>query len=108
MRTRGVVPSARSPADEKLRRNEMLLAGHATTGLASIGKVAITAEGEYPLALRHLNAPALARVGWLGVKVVREHRRRREAQPVPSWDQLIGLQAPPWELDELALIRAVG
>ncbi len=55
---------------------------------------------------RHLNSPALARVGWQAVKVMREHRRRREAREVPSWEQLIRVQAPPWELDELALIRA--
>lgn len=94
--------------DEKLRRNEMLLAGHAATGLASIGKVVVTAPGENLLGLRHLNAPALARVGWQAVKVVREHDRRRKARQVPSWEQLIRMQAPPWEIDELAIIRAAG
>lgn len=99
----------RLSADEALKRNEMLLAGHAATGLASLGKTAITAATLPPgtewLALRHVNAPALARVGWEGVKVVREHHRRRVDREIPTWADLIRLQAPPWELDELALIR---
>ncbi len=92
-------------ADETLRRNEMLLAGHAATGLASIGKVALSAPGENLLALRHLNVPALTRVGWQGFKVVREHQLRRAERAVPSWEELARRTAPPWELDELATLR---
>ena len=83
----------------------MLLAGHAATGLASIGRVALTAPGEHPLALRHLNTPALARAGWQAVHIGLEYRCRRNARAIPSWEELARLQAPPWELDELAVMR---
>lgn len=89
-------------ANQELRRDEMLLAGHVATGLASVGKSAVVGYSKKnPLALRHLNAPVLARAGWLAVKVTHEHRRRRDARRVPTWDEIIAEQTLPWELDEL-------
>lgn len=88
-------------SNQALRRNEMLLAGHAVTDLASLGKVVVLAPEFGPLALQHLNAPAMAREGYLGWKVVREHQQRSADRRVPSWDDIL-LEAPvPWELDEL-------
>jgi hypothetical protein len=96
----------RLSANETLRRNEMLLAAHATTGLAAVGKVLFVGYGGDLLALRHLNAPALARAGYVGLKVVREHRRRTAGRRVPTWDELLHQTTLPWELDELAVMKA--
>jgi hypothetical protein len=92
--------------NESLRRNEMLLAAHATTGLAAVGKVVFSAPGENLLALRHLNAPALARAGYVGLKVVREHRRRAAGRRVPTWDELLREVTIPWELDEMEVMKS--
>lgn len=93
--------------NQQLRRDEMLLAGHAATGLAALGKAGVVAfSGAGPLALRHVNAPALARTGFLGWKVMREHRRRVAEYHVPSWDEILVGKTLPWELDELAVLEA--
>lgn len=89
--------------NESLRRQEMLLAGHAATGLASIGKVAILAHaGEGPIALRHLNMPAVARAGYLGFRVAMNYRQRYEERQVPSWEDLLREAPLPWDLNDPA------
>lgn len=93
-------------ANQKLRRNEMLFCGHAATGVASIVKTVAAAPAENALTLRHLNAPALIRVGFLSVKVLREYQRRRDERAVPSWDDLLLATPFPWELDELSILGA--
>lgn len=91
--------------DQQLRRDEMRLAAHAVTGLAALGKTGILAlDGEGPLAVRHINVPALARTGYLGWKVMHEHRRRVAEYHVPSWDETLQGKTLPWELDELAVL----
>jgi hypothetical protein len=51
-----------------------------------------------------VNAPALARAGYLGWRVAREHRRRVASYHVQSWDEIL-LQYPlPWELDEMSVL----
>lgn len=93
-------------ANQKLRRNEMLFCGHAATGVASIVKTVAVAPAEHALTLRHLNPPALIRLGFLSVKVLREYQRRRDERAVPSWDDLLLAEPFPWELDELSILGA--
>ncbi len=93
-------------ADEKLRRNEMLLAGHAATGLSAIGKVAVLAPAENLVALRHLNLPALARIGFLSFQVGGTYVERHRQRSVPSWDELLEAAPLPWELDEIAAMAS--
>lgn len=83
----------------KLRRDEMLLAAQGALGASALGKTAVVLVAtKNPLGIRHLNAPALARTGFLGFKVVREYRRRRADRSIPSWDALLIEGANPWEL----------
>lgn len=95
----------RMSANDLLRRNEMLAAGHGTTGLAAVGKVVISLPAENALALRHLNVPALARAGRAGWKVAQEHRERAAARRVVTWEELLRSATAPWELDELRVIE---
>jgi len=84
---------------EHAQRTELLLAGHAMVGAASLGKVAARSmlEGVGPLAIRHLNVPVLLRVGMLSLQVVGDSHRRR-ASGAPSWDDLLADAAQPWQL----------
>jgi hypothetical protein len=82
--------SAALTAQERRLRSELLLAAHAITAAAGVGKTAARAAalpGKAAVALRHLNLPALGHVGVIGVGLVVDHRRRRGAE-APSWRDL--------------------
>lgn len=91
--------SSKLTGAEHSQRNELLLAGHALVGAASLGKVAARSmlADVGPLAIRHLNVPVLLRVGMLSIQVVGDgHRRRTSA--APSWEELLADAAEPWQL----------
>lgn len=86
---------------EQALRSELLLAGHAMVGAASLGKVAARSmlAGVGPLSIRHLNLPVLLRIGMLSLEVVADGRRRRSSGAA-SWDELLALEVQPWQLAE--------
>lgn len=91
---------------EQSLRSELLLAGHAIVGAASLGKVAARSmlAGVGPLSIRHLNLPVLLRIGMLSLEVVADGRRRRSSGAA-SWDELLTLEVQPWQLAEAADIE---
>lgn len=68
---------------------ELLLAAQAITAAAAIGKSTARAAvlPVKSMSIRHLNLPALARVGLLGIGLLADHRRRRSTE-APSWSEL--------------------
>lgn len=91
--------SAELTATEHAQRSELLLAGHAMVGAASLGKVAARSmlDGVGPLAIRHVNVPVLLRIGMLSLQVVGDGHRRRTSGAA-SWDELFANAAQPWQL----------
>ena len=96
-------------------RAELLLAGHALVGAASLGKAVTTTMATSPLpsvtrhatAFRHLNWPVLFKVATTSLDVARDSRARRST--AASWDDLLAGVVAPWQLDEaVRLDAAVG
>lgn len=54
-------------------------------------------HAEGPVALRHVNAPALIRCGVASVAVLRDRRQRNALKP-PEWEDLLRGAVVPWEL----------
>lgn len=100
---------------ETALRTELLLAGHALVGAASLGKAATTTMATAPLpsvtrharAFRHLNWPVLFKVATTSLDVARDSRARRST--AATWDDLLAGVAAPWQPDEaMWLDDAVG
>jgi hypothetical protein len=100
---------------ESALRAELLLAGHALVGAASLGKGVTTTMATSPLpsvtrhakAFRHLNWPVLFKVATTSLDVARDARAR--SSTAASWDDLLARVAAPWQLDEaMRLDAAVG
>jgi hypothetical protein len=97
MLTRGT--AVLQPA-EAAQRTELLLAGHAIVGAASLGKALTSAlVTRSPVrAYRHLNWPVLVRAATASLRVAGDARARGRG-PGPSWDDLLAGVAAPWQLD---------
>lgn len=96
------------PAESALRA-ELLLAGHALVGAASLGKAVTTSIGlagvtRQATAFRHVNWPVLMRIAATSLAVARDARARRSG--AASWDDLLAGLAAPWQLDEAAALDA--
>lgn len=86
------------------KRTEMLLAAHAAAGAVSLSQTAAAAvAGGMVIAARHLNVPALMRVGTLALKMHAD-TATRSAAGAPSWNQLIEDEAATWTLPEAVAI----
>lgn len=87
------------PAEDSLR-TELLLAGHALVGAASLGKaLTIALATRSPIrAYRHVNWPVLVRAASASLQVAGD-ARAREQGPGRSWDDLLAGVAAPWQLD---------
>lgn len=96
--------SAHLSPSETSKLHEMLLAGHALVGAAALTH-AVTAGfgGEGPLALQHVNAPALIRTAVAARAVRADVKRRADLRP-PTWDELAGL---PWEREDARLLADI-
>lgn len=92
---------------EQALQTEMLLAGHGLVGGLALGKsVTILLLTKNPaLAIRHVNVPVLLRVATLSLAAVRNHRQR-QSLAAPSWDELLGEWAQPWQLEAALDIEA--
>jgi hypothetical protein len=106
--------SAELEPGEAALRAELLLAGHALVGAACLGKAVSTAvAAASPLgvvaqakAFRHINWPVLFKIATTSLDVTRDARARRST--AAGWDDLLGHEAAPWQLDEaMALDAAV-
>lgn len=77
-------------AAEAALRSELLLAAHGLVGAASLGKTVARSfcAPTGPMALRHVNAPVLMRVGMLALEV-RADVRGRAAAAAPEWTELL-------------------
>ncbi len=96
-RTRGTVELTTA---ERALQTELLLAGHGLVGAFALGKATtILLLSKNPaMAVRHLNAPVLMRVGSLGLAAVANSRKRSNIA-APPWDELLKQWAAPWQLD---------
>lgn len=97
MLTRG---SALLQPAEAAQRTELLLAGHALVGAASLGK-ALTMALAAPSPIRgykHVNWPVLVRAAITALQVAGD-TRTRDRGPGRSWDDLLTNVAAPWQLD---------
>ncbi|MFC8046235.1 hypothetical protein [Nocardia sp. NPDC057353] len=91
--------TARLPSGTAAKRTEMLLAAHAAAGAISLSKTAAAAiAGQAAMAARHLNIPALLRIGMLALQV------RSDTAAAPSWEELLAEQAATWSLPEAVTI----
>lgn len=96
--------SPRLSAAGTAKRTEMLLAGHAAAGAASLSKtVAAAMAGETVVAVRHLNVPVLVRVGMLALKM-RTDAADRATHRAPSWTQILAEEAATWTMPEAIAI----
>ena len=103
-RSRGTLPLTEA---EQALQTELLLAGHGLVGGLALGKsVTILLLTKNPaLAIRHVNVPVLLRVATLGLAAVRNHRQR-QSLAAPSWDELLGEWAQPWQLEAALDVEA--
>jgi hypothetical protein len=94
---------------ETALRAELLLAGHALVGAASMGRAARMSVMVPPgpgnvlrlaQASRHINWPVMMKIATTSLDVVRDARSRRSS--ASSWDDLLTGVAMPWQLDEAA------
>ena len=83
---------------QRAKRTEMLLAGHSIVGAFCLGRTVFSQFVEGPLALRHVDAPVLIRVGCLALQIGADAGRRRRLAP-PTWQTLLEQSAQPWQLD---------
>jgi len=106
--------SAELEPGEAALRAELLLAGHALVGAASLGKAvstAVTAASPIGVvaqakAFRHINWPTLLKIATTSLDVAQDARTRRST--AAGWDDLLAHEAAPWQLDEaMALDAAV-
>ena len=88
------------------RRNEMLLAGHALVGAASLGRTFAAGMAHDVFALRHLNVPVLVRLGAQALAVIRDVRSERSLRP-DSWDELAGRVIAPATTDFAVVLGAM-
>ncbi|MBE1513442.1 hypothetical protein [Nesterenkonia halotolerans] len=95
-------PTLRPAMRAKL--TEMLLAGQGLIGAASLTKAAAMTVAQAPLALGHINVPALIRTGTLAIELQRIRRERLEAGP-PTWSELAAIQFQEMSLEELSLLE---
>lgn len=97
MLTRG---SAVLQPAEAAQRTELLLAGNALVGAASLGKALTTALATRSptRAYRHVNWPVLVRAATAALQVAGDVRAREQG-PGRSWDHLLSEVAAPWQLD---------
>jgi hypothetical protein len=100
MLTRGT--AVLEPA-EAAQRSELLLAGHALVGAASLGKaLTIAIASRSPVrAYKHVNWPVLLRAATTSLQVAGDARARAQG-PGRSWDGLLADVARPWQLDAAA------
>jgi hypothetical protein len=85
---------------EAAQRSELLLAGHALVGAASLGKALTMALAtRSPIrAYRHFNWPVLVRAATTSLQVVGD-AKARDRDPGRSWDDLLTTTLAPWQLD---------
>ena len=97
MLTRG---SALLQPAETAQRTELLLAGHALVGAASLGKaLTMTLLAPSPIrGYKHVNWPVLIRASIAALQVAGD-ARARDRGPGRSWDDLLTDVAAPWQLD---------
>jgi hypothetical protein len=88
---------------EAAQRNELLLAGHALVGAASLGKaLTIAIATRSPIrAYKHINWPVLLRAATTSLQVAGDARVRGQG-PGRSWDDLVTDVVRPWQLDAAA------
>lgn len=91
--------AALQPA-EAAQRSELLLAGHALVGAASLGKaLTVALATRSPIrAYKHINWQVLLRAATTSLQVAGD-ARARERGPGRSWDDLLTDVAAPWQLD---------
>lgn len=85
---------------EVAQRKELLLAGHALVGAASLGKaLTLALATRSPIrAYRHMNWPVLVRAATTSLQVASDAQARTR-DPGKSWDDLLTDVAVPWQLD---------
>lgn len=85
---------------EAAQRSELLMAGHALVGAASLGKaLTLALATRSPIrAYRHLNWPVLVRAATTSLQVAGD-AQARDRNPGQSWDDLLAGVAVPWQLD---------
>ncbi len=72
----------------------MLLASHAFVTTVSLGHAVFEARIAGPVAIRHVNFPALIRTAHLAVRVLAD-RKTRQAAAIQSWTELLhGMRNP--------------
>lgn len=88
---------------EAAQRSELLLAGHALVGAASLGRaLTIAIATDSPIsAYKHINWPVLLRAATMSLQVAGDARARAQG-PGRSWDDLLIGVAEPWQLDAAA------
>ncbi|WP_281689083.1 hypothetical protein [Pseudonocardia thermophila] len=104
--------AALNPAEVALR-TELLLAGHALVGAASLGKAtttvltsaALPAVTRYAKAFAHINWPVLMKAATTALDVARDARARRST--AKSWDELLADLAQPWQLAESVAVEEI-
>lgn len=75
---------------EEALRDELLLASHAATAVAALGKT-VARSMVIPtgvMSLRHVNVPVLFRIGMLAIRV-RSHAQTRSEAGAPTWGALL-------------------
>jgi hypothetical protein len=93
--------SARLSLSDTSKLHEMLFASHALVGAAALTHAVVAGfAGEGPLALQHVNAPALIRTAVAARSVRADVKRRAELRPL-TWDELAAL---PWEREDARLL----
>lgn len=93
---------------EAAQRSELLLAGHALVGAASLGRALTTAIAtRSPIrAYKHVNWPVLLRAATTSLQVAGDARARAQG-PGRPWDDLLIAVARPWQLDAAADVDRV-
>lgn len=95
--------SGKFTLDARMRRkrSEMLVAAQALTSAASLTKSAMMYSAYGPLALRHVNVPALIRTGSLALELHRTRSRQLDSFDRLSWEDLAAQELE--ELEESAI-----